>query len=58
MAQTGQRESSYSSRVFFALDSPITTVVPSSPEVFFGAVTFFASEAASQASGLFSCITP
>lgn len=56
--QTGQRESSYSSRVFFAVDLPMTTVVPFLPEVFLGAATFFASLAASQPDGLFSCMTP
>lgn len=35
-AQAGQRESSYSSRVFFASALPMTTVVPSSPSVFLG----------------------
>ncbi len=56
-AQIGQRESSYSLRVFLALSLPMTTVVPSVPEVFLGATTVFSSLSESQWDGLFSCIT-
>src|SRR5690606_4221768 len=51
VAQIGQRGSSYSFRVFFALSLPMTTVVPFLPVVFAGATTF-ASDAASHAPGL------
>ena len=56
VAQTGQRGSSYMSRVFLAAALPTTTVVPSVPVVLAG-LTSFASFAASHSAGLFSLMT-